>query len=453
MAIDPSNEIEIRYPPLGIGYLISSLRKHFGEEAIEFKGINSNIEQEITTFKPDIVGISSVSQNYNKAITYAKIAKKYKLSVICGGVHISMVPSSLTDDMDVGVIGEGEETICDLIELFRREGKFDKNGLQKIKGIIYWDDDGGIVITDKRQLIYQIDNIPFPARDLFAIQAKTYMFTSRGCPYRCIFCASSRFWNKVRFFSAEYVVREIEYLVNKHNVKHINFYDDLFSFDTKRVSQILTSLKGKNLLGRVNFSCSIRANMVNDEIIQLLKEMGVIGISMGLESGNNKTLKYLKGNSIDIKDNENALRIIKKHGIAAGGSFVIGSPDEEKDEILETLKFIKKSKLDGFDIYVLTPFPGTPVWEYAKSRNLVDEKMDWDKLNVNFEDNYNSVVIVSERLTRMEIYKLFLRFMREKRKDGIYYLIKKGLQNPSKIPGFLIKKLFKNHNFQQVKMV
>ncbi|MEN4006793.1 MAG: radical SAM protein [Methanobacteriaceae archaeon] len=347
--VDPFQEYEI-HPPLGIGYLVSSLRKHFGERAIEFKVIDNNVEQEIRSFKPDIIGISSISQNYNKAITHARIAKKYKLPVICGGVHISMMPSSLTDDMDVGVIGEGEETICELLELFTRKRKFVQDDLSKIRGIIYWNSEGRIVATDKRELIYPLDKLPFPARDLFDIQPDTYMFTSRGCPYRCTFCAVSLYWNKVRFFSAEYVVNEVEYLVNKHNVKDINFYDDLFPLDTKRISQILNLLKEKDLLGKVDFSCSIRSNMVNDRIIQLLKEMGVKSIRIGLESGCNKTLKYLKGNNINIGDNETAIRVIKKHGILVYSSFIIGSPKESKEDILETLNFIKASKLDTFSV-------------------------------------------------------------------------------------------------------
>jgi len=440
-AIVPSDEIETRYPPLGIGYLVSTLRKHFGEETIEFKVIEDNIEQEIMNFKPDIVGISSVSQNYSKAIAYAKIAKRYGLPVICGGVHISMMPSSLTMDMDVGVTGEGEETICDLFELFRRKREFVEDNLQKIKGIIYWNKNNRIVATDKRDLIYPLDKLPFPARDLLRIQSSTYIFSSRGCPYRCTFCASSRFWDKIRFFSAEYVVSEIEYLVDEYNVKNISFQDDLFALDEKRIERIISLLREKDLIGRVNFSGAMRANLVNDRTIELLREMGVNSIGMGLESGSNKTLKYLKRDSIDIKNNENAVRIIKKHRISVYGSFIIGSPEETKEDILETLKFIRKSHLDGFGVYVLTPFPGTPVWNYAMSRGLVDEKMDWDILNVNFENNYNSAVILSEKLTREEIYELFLRFKQYQRKREIHNLIKKGLRNPLKIPVFLIKKI------------
>lgn len=439
-AIDPSRKIETAYPPLGIGYLVSSLRKHFGRDQINFKVVEDNIEQEIISFKPDIVGISSVSQNYNRAIAYAKIAKKYKLPVMCGGVHISMIPSSLTRNIDVGVIGEGEETICDLFELFRKNGNFPKEHLRKIKGIIYWDDDR-ITITDNRKSIHSLDKLPFPARDLFAIRPSTYMFTSRGCPYRCTFCASSRFWHKFRFFSAEYVVSEIQYLVNKYNVNNIFFYDDLFTARRKRTGRIIELLRGKNLLRKVNFSCSIRANLVNDETIQLLKEMGVKSISMGLESGCSETLKYLKGDNIEIRDNENAIRIIKKYGILTCGSVIIGSPKEDKEDILETLKFIKKSHLDGLDVYILTPFPGTPVWNYAKSRGLVSEKMDWSRLNVDFDNNYNSAIILSERLTRKQIYKLFLQFKQINKKKQIYRLIRRGLRNPLKVPSFLVKKL------------
>ena len=440
-AIDSSKKIETKYPPLGIGYLVSSLRKCFGKDKIVFKVIEDNIEKEIIDFKPDIVGISSVSQNYNKATAYARISKKHGLPVIVGGVHISMMPSSLTMDMDVGVIGEGEVTICELLELFIKEGKFTKTDLKKIEGIIYWNNDSVILTSSERELISPLDNLPFPARDLLDIQPRTYMFTSRGCPYHCSFCASSQFWSNVRFFSAEYVVNEIEYLISRYNVKHINFYDDIFSVDVKRTKKILNILREKDYLGKIDFSCTIRANMVNDEVILLLKEMGIKSISMGLESGSNKILKYLKRDSIDVKRNENAIKIIKKHRISVSGSFIIGAPEETKKEALETLKFILKSRLDSFDIYVLTPFPGTLVWDYAVSRGLVSKKMDWEKLNANFSDNYNSAVILSEKLTRKEIYKLFLRFKHEKRKIEIYKLFKKGLKNPLKIPGFLIKKI------------
>jgi radical SAM superfamily enzyme YgiQ (UPF0313 family) len=114
---------------------------------------------------------------------------------------------------------------------------------------------------------------------------------------------------------------------------------------------------------------------------------------------------------------------------------------EDKKQILTTLKFIKKSKLDDFALYVLTPFPGTPIWEYAKSRGLVSKDMDWDRLNVNFEEVHDKVVILSEHLTKEEIWKLFMRFKKYKTRRNVYQLISKGVKNPDKVPKFVANKL------------
>jgi anaerobic magnesium-protoporphyrin IX monomethyl ester cyclase len=440
-AINVTQEIERRFPPLGIGYLVSAMRREFGAETIDAKVIDRNIENEIVSFAPDIVGISVVSQNYNRAMQYAQIAKRHHLPVICGGVHISMAPSTMTKNMDVGILGEGEETFCELIRLYIEKRTFNPDDLQSVRGIIFWSNRRTIVTTENRPLIQSLDTIPFPARDLFAINPVTYMFTSRGCPYRCVFCASSRFWDQVRFYSAEYVANEIEYLVLQHRVTHINFQDDLFMLNPDRIVRITEILLQKGLLGKVDFSGAIRANLVNEKIVSLLKEMGVRMLNIGLESGCDETLKYLKAGSVTVKDNENAVRIIKKFSMLVGGSFIIGAPHESKDDILKTLEFVQKSNLDGVNFYVLTPFPGTPVWDYACSRGLVGEDMDWDKLNVNFEDNSDDAVIVSERLSRKEIRCLFLRFKRYVQRIYVLGLISKGLRNPWKIPGFLIRRI------------
>lgn len=438
-AIESSRKNEIAFPPLGIGYLVSMLRKEFGESSIKFKVINNAVEKEIAKFKPHIVGITSVTQNYNKAVEYARITKKFELPVICGGVHISMLPHTLTEDMDVGVIGEGEKTICELFKLFENSGGFESEKLKKIYGIVYRDKDSKIYLTERRKLIKPVDKIPFPARDLFDISSEAYMFTSRGCPYRCVFCSSSRFWSTVRYFSAEYVVNEIKYLVKEYSIKNIMFYDDLFVANKRRIEKIIKILGEEDLLGRITFACQARANLVNNETVGLLKKMNITYISMGLESGSHRVLEYLKGSNITVKDNVTAVDIIKKYGIDVYGSFIIGSPYETEIEILQTLNFIKKSKLDGFDIYILIPFPGTPVWDYAESMGLVSEKMDFNRLSVNFSDSYEQAINLSENLSKEEIYRLFCLFQREQKKKRIYHLVLKGLQKPWKIPKFLVK--------------
>ena len=437
--VDHKNEVETHYSPLGLGYLVSSLRQEFGHEHIEFKIVDRQIEEQIKTFKPHIVGITSVSQNYNRAIEYARVAKKYSLPVVIGGVHISALPSTLTSDMDVGVIGEGEDTIVELFDLFAKKGSFDRKELAKIEGVVFRDAEKRIIITEPRKAIEPLDRIPFPSRDLFNIKQSTYMFTSRGCPYRCTFCASCRFWGRVRFFSAEYVVKEIKELINKYNVKKITFWDDLFVANKERLKKMLVLMKKEGILGKVRFGCNIRSNLVADDLISLIKKMNVKSVGMGLESGSPNSLKYLKGDNICINDHINAINTLRKFGIKLHTGFIIGSPKEAREDILQTLAFIKENKIKRFNIYVLTPYPGTPVWEYARTRNLVSEDMDWETLNVNFGVCHANAIILSEKLTRDEIYELFLLFADIKKKRKL----KRSLRNPKTLSKILVKMLFR----------
>ena len=409
-AINPNIEVEQRQPSLGLGYLASSLRRSFGKEKFDFRVIDRNIEEEIREFRPLIVLISSVTQNFDIAIRYAGFVKQQKIPVIIGGIHISVLPSNLNENFDIGVIGEGEAVIVDLFELFLKKNKFVNKDLGSIKGILFRDGDS-IHFTGARALINDLDSIQLPARDLLKIERHTYMFSSRGCPYKCIFCASTRFWDKVRLFSPEYVSQEIRELAERYKVSVISLYDDLFIADKKRLEKIVGLLGREKFIRKVSFTCNCRANLVTDEVVGLLKNMNVRSINLGLESGCEKTLRYLKGN-VSVEQNYQAIKIIKRHGIACQGSFIIGSPFESEKDIAQTYDFIKKSPLNLIDVNVLTPFPGTPVWDYANSRGLVSENMDWSKLNVNFSSNIKDAIILSEVLNKKDIVKLFKKIMR-----------------------------------------
>lgn len=438
--IDDQDKLQAKYYSLGLGYLVSFLPKYLREK-LDIKIINSQVEAEIVSFNPDMVGLSCVSQNFNRAKRIAKFCKDRNITVVVGKSHITAIPASLDENMDVGIIGEGEQTFKEIVELFINK-QFTKENLKKIKGIVFRDGDN-LVQTESRPLIENIDLIPPPDREILNIKRgdDIYMITSRGCPYRCKFCFSSRFWERARFHSAEYVINEIKYLVNHYNCLRITFCDDLFIADTKRLKKIVELIKKQKFYKKVRFTVSVRANLVNDDSARLLKEMGADIVSMGLESGNERILKFLKGELATTRDNRDAINYLKKYNLQVSASFIIGSPDETREEIMETLGFIKESKLDLFEVYVLLPLPGTPVWEYALQRGMVSDDMDWDKLNINFLDNYQNYIILSEKLTREELKHLYDLFLEERRRRRFKLLIKYIFRRPREIIFFAKNKI------------
>lgn len=398
----------------GLLYLCGYLRQEFGPEYFNIKIIYRDIGQSLSSFKPDVVGISSVTQNFEIARKHAKLVKSAGCAVIIGGAHISAMPDALTEDMDVGVMGEGEETLAELMKLYEKEKTFaNKELLQEVKGIVY-SHNGKKIQTEPRPLIVPLDKIPFPSRDCSYINRGIGIFTSRGCPYKCCFCFISHHWKKVRFFPPEYVVREIKDIVKKYNPKHISIYDDLFIQDKKRLTCIVELLKEAKIPKYLSFNCNVRADHIDDKTAALLKEMGVTDVFMGIESGVQRSLTYLKGGTITVEQNWAAIEILNKYGIRSLAGIIIGTPAETKEEILGTFEFVKKSKLDKFYIFPLTPLPGTPVWEYALNRGLVSNDMDWDKLRMEFGEIPDKAIILSEVLSRKEFFELYRLFVKEK---------------------------------------
>lgn len=413
---------------LGPLYLVSSLREAFGPDHFEITIADHDIERNLDEFKPDVVGISAVTKNFNIAKRYARAAKSRGSDVLIGGVHISAIPSTLTGDMDVGVIGEGEETIVELMALYEREGSFkNKRALSRIDGIAYRNE-GHIHTTQARPPIKPLDRIPFPAWDLSENPTKGIL-TSRGCPYNCSYCSSKAFWKKVRYHSVEYVVREIVEIIEKCKVNHISIYDDLFASNRKRFRALVDRIKGERIDESVAFNGNVRANEVDEEMAKLLREMNVRHVFLGIESGCQRVLDCLKGGNVTVEQNRRAVGILRKHGIGCTAGIIIGSSEETREEILTTLDFVRSLNLDDLYIFVLTPLPGTPVWEYALERGLVSEDMEWDVLRQEFGEIPEKAVVLSEVLTRDEIYSLYQAFVRHRARVILRSTVKRRLHS------------------------
>jgi anaerobic magnesium-protoporphyrin IX monomethyl ester cyclase len=428
-AVDPNKESETREPSLGLGYIAACLRQAL--RSLEIEIVDRDVDNALQRFGPDLVGVSCVSQNFGLATAIGERCREHGIPVFIGGVHISALPASLPRCMDFGVIGEGERTAVEVLRRFDA-GRLDLRELQGIRGLVLRAPSGRISVTEPRTLIEPLDSLPLPARDLLSIKrtSRIHLFSSRGCPYACRFCFSSRFWQKVRFFSPRYVLRELEHVIDVYSPAQIAFWDDLFIADRQRLKEIVDLLEAQRITDKVEFYLTARANLVTPEVVHLLKRLNVAMVSMGLESGCQNTLSYLKGR-ITVEENRAAIELLKAAGIYVNATFIIGSPDEKEEEILRTLDFIRHSNLDTFTVYALTPYPGTAIWEDALAKGLVSEQdMDWSSLAIDWDDKRGQKLVLSERVSRERLFELYQLFQAERRKRRILYGLSRGLRQP-----------------------
>lgn len=412
-------------PPLGLCYIAAYLRKHgFDNVAIIDK---EDPASGIKRTKADVAGISAASSEFPKANLLAKKLKdEFGMPMLIGGVHISSMPRHLPQsNFDIGVIGEGEQTTLELMQLFEKEGSFPAEKLKKIKGIVFKNNDQ-LETTAPRPPIEPLDEIPHPARDLLDMKkhyllprksffpgklvVTTGMITSRGCPYNCTFCSSSEFWQKkIRLNSAEYVVEEMKQLVNEYKIDHMEIWDDLFSVNKNRLRRMAELIKQEGLKDNINIVANGRSSLIDEEMCTLLKGINVVRMSLGLESGSPKILKYLKKGVVTVEDNYRAIKLLKQHGIQTNGFFIIGSPEEAEEDLEATLKLVKDENMDSFSVFQLAPFPGTEVWDYALKKGIVsdDINFDYEQLAI---PTFKPKIVMTEKVSKErfeEWYKIF----------------------------------------------
>lgn len=432
-------ETEDRHPNLGLLYLASYLRCYGGFTNIQVANAD-HVSLELLK-GVDVFGVSSITQHWNVAKQICQQVKALSdVPVVVGGYHISALPSNLTEHMDIGVVGEGEETILELAQTLENVG-LNKVKLGNTKGIVFWND-GKRVVTARRDLIEPLDRIPFPARDLveFPKSQVHCLISSRGCPYRCVFCSSSAFWTSVRYHSPAHVVAELGEVWRVYHPKVVGFADDLFAVDKKRLREISFLARREPWFGQMRFTCSARANLVDAETARLLRDLGVFSVSMGLESGSERILNYLKCGSVSVSQNRKAVQTLTDSGLKATGTFVIGSPTETRQEMMETLQFIKSTKLASFETYVLLPLPGTAIWDWAKAKGAVNEDMDWGGFEIYFEDKPDNRVVASY-MDRRELFQVLGFFKKEERVRLGRRMVVQGVRHPLKALSFVFGKV------------
>ncbi len=386
--------------PLGLGYLKSYTNIVLPEIKVDiYEDINILLRS-----KPDFVGISSATEDFQVAKEHIKrIQNELGVPILLGGIHISLIPETLPRGV-IACIGEGEETLVELLKIFLLKGVFNIEDLSKVNGIAYYNNDH-LIQTPPRQLITPLDKIPFPDRDSLVIKPgeedTLYMFTSRGCPFKCKFCVTRKHWLRYREFSSDYVIREIELLINKYKVKHIHFFDDLFIVNRKRLEKIAEAFKEKQF--KISTSCAVRANLVDHELCKFLKKININQVMFGAESFSEPILKELKAGDVTVAQNQRAIDILHENGIKTNVTMIFDAPEEKREDMIISWKAIFNNlysgKLNNVAWGFLRPYPGSEYWNLALEKGIVNIDMDWGL----FKEWYHEIFHMNENMTRREV--------------------------------------------------
>jgi radical SAM superfamily enzyme YgiQ (UPF0313 family) len=401
--------------PLGLAYIAAVLEKQGHEVKVldgNFETLNS-IEKSLKSSDADIVGISSLTLQINTALFIAKLAKKYINSpVILGGPHPTIRPAEVLKNpyVDFVVIGEGEQTIVELID----EIKSGKENFSLVKGIGY-KHGKQLLFTSPRPFITNLDSLPFPARHLFPVERylkltkslldkkELSIISSRGCPFTCTYCAKEIFGHVYRTRSPKNVVDEIESLIEKYNVERIWFTDDIFTLDQHRALEICDEILRRKL--KIEWIAETRVDIVNEKLLKRMREAGCVRIEYGIESGSEKILKVLNKN-ISLKQVNDAVRLAKASNIITTGFFMLGIPGEEATDILKTFRLIEELDLNHIVVSLTLPLPGTKLYEMVKDKIFAN----WTKFaysnNFVFEhDKFPQEVIPTIKLVMEKFFE------------------------------------------------
>ncbi|MFH1612148.1 MAG: radical SAM protein, partial [bacterium] len=395
--------------PMGLLYIATYLEK----QGVNVKIVDAQIqelskiffEKYFEHFLPDIVGISACTPTFHEALRILSIIKSISPSIktSMGGIHPSFFSENVLkhNEVDFVIRGEGEITFWESINK-----NFDLTG---IDGISYKNDNGIVIHNKDRVPISNLDILPFPNRKLLPFEKYVEtIITSRGCPFNCIFCSAKNILGeKYRTRSALNVVEEIGSFI-ENGTTFFFVLDDNFCVNKKRVEEICLLLIQKNYHKKIEWGCETRVDLVDEKMLNLMRKSGCIRIFFGLETHSQKLLDTLNKN-VKIEENEKAVKLAQKSGMEVRGSFILGIPGETKEESIKTIKYAKKLKLTEAKFSLITPYPGTKLFEIAQNEGLKITEQDWPQLStVSGFSNYQPVYVPKGR-NKKELVRLQMR--------------------------------------------
>jgi anaerobic magnesium-protoporphyrin IX monomethyl ester cyclase len=393
-------------PPLGLAYMAAVLTE--SDYYVNIADLNADQNQKsIPHDNWDLVGITLDTSRYYKGMKYARMLKSKGTKVVVGGPHASFMADEIlgSGSADFVVRGEGEHTMLELVTALTKGGS-----LEEIRGLSYVSDNQVIHNAD-RTYSDDLDTLPFPARDLLDMEkyrtsklgtrSITSILTSRGCPYQCSFCASSKLAGTLwRARSVGSIIEEIQMVKDTYGYRAFAFVDDNFTLNPQRVNDLCKEICKRGW--DIHWWCFSRVDTIvrNPEMVSLMHKAGCRSTYIGIESRNQETLDYYnKKISADIS--REAISILKNNKIEMTASFIIGALNENKEMVEDTLRFAKSLNPNTVSFTILTPYPGTDLFKQVKDRIIT---FDWRKY-----DGIHSVIRL-KHFKPMQLQLTLLRF-------------------------------------------
>jgi len=367
-------------PPLGLLYIAAYAQKHTDwdieildtqVEELSYEKLEKRVEES----NPDLVGIQAMTFTLLDVLKTARLVKKLDkdMPIVLGGSHVHIYPEETINlpEVDYLVLGEGEITFAEFLNNFG-----DKRKLKGVKGLVF-QDNGETIYNEARELIQDLDALPFPARHLTpykkysSLLAKrspiTTMFTSRGCPYHCLFCERPHLGHKFRARSALNVVDEMEECVGM-GINEFLVYDDTFTIRRQRTIDVCDEIIRRKL--DIGWDIRARVDTVDEEMLEKLAEAHCERIHYGVEAGTPDILKVLR-KGITLDEVRSAFRMTKVVGISTLAYFMIGSPTETREHIMKTIQVAKELDPDFVHITITTPFPATALYRKGLQEGIL----------------------------------------------------------------------------------
>ena len=434
--------IGVLFPPLGLLYVAAYAEKEGHQVVVRDLAVRRK-KEEIDFKKYDVVGISTDTTRHRQALRLAKRAKSNGCTVVMGGPHPGYVDEEilLTKRVDLIVRGEGEITFSELVGALQKEDR----PFHPIQGISFLSK-GQLVRTPPRPFVEDLDRLPLPARHLIHMDDYrrtklggrdiTPLVTSRGCPYRCAFCASSHFWGtRARMRSATSVLNEIEEIYHRYHFRAVAFVDDTFNLFPERVIEICHRIVEKKL--DLWWWCLSRIDLLlrNEEMVKEMVKAGAKPVFIGVESSSTETLEALN-KGIDVEGTVQAVEMLKRNGLEIHASYILGGLHDTVKTIHDTIRFAKKLDTNVAQFSILTPYPGTAIYQQVKDR-IFKWRSPWsffDMQHLVFKHDHLSFI-------RMEwlLLKAYLLYYTRSKKGicDIWHHVKKHRLGLRTLLGFL----------------